>query len=104
MTIFSTLPGKVLSLKTFRKSKVPQWVDSSMDENLLSQIVFYCFAALTIGSAIKVVFARSLMQSAFAAWCMQIGSSIAQHTVCRSQYLQEQQHVRKAEFSIRYHW
>ena len=37
-----------------------------MDKNLLSQIVFYCFAALTIGSAIKVVFARSLMQSAFA--------------------------------------
>jgi len=37
-----------------------------MDKNLLSQIVFYCFAALTIGSAAKVVFARSLMQSAFA--------------------------------------
>jgi NADH-quinone oxidoreductase subunit J len=66
MTIFTTLPGKVLSLKTFRKSKIPRWVDSSMDKNLLSQIVFYCFAALTIGSAIKVVFARSLMQSAFA--------------------------------------
>lgn len=37
-----------------------------MDKNLLSQIVFYSFAVLTVGSAVKVVFARSLMQSAFA--------------------------------------
>ena len=37
-----------------------------MDKNLLSQIVFYAFAVLTVGSAAKVVFARSLMQSAFA--------------------------------------
>jgi NADH-quinone oxidoreductase subunit J len=37
-----------------------------MDKNLLSQIVFYSFAVLTIGSAAKVVFARNLMQSAFA--------------------------------------
>jgi NADH-quinone oxidoreductase subunit J len=37
-----------------------------MDKNLLSQIVFYFFAALTVGSAAMVVFARSLIRSAFA--------------------------------------
>ncbi|MBN2241237.1 MAG: NADH-quinone oxidoreductase subunit J [Acidobacteria bacterium] len=37
-----------------------------MDKNLLGQIVFYFFAALTIGSAAVVVFARSLVRSAFA--------------------------------------
>jgi NADH-quinone oxidoreductase subunit J len=37
-----------------------------MDKNLLSQLVFYCFAALTISSAAVVVFGRSLMHSAFA--------------------------------------
>jgi NADH-quinone oxidoreductase subunit J len=37
-----------------------------MDNNLLAQIVFYFFAALTVGSAAVVVFARSLIRSAFA--------------------------------------
>jgi NADH-quinone oxidoreductase subunit J len=37
-----------------------------MDNNLLIQIVFYFFAALTVGSAAMVVFARSLIRSAFA--------------------------------------
>ncbi len=37
-----------------------------MNTNLLSQIVFYFFAALTVGSAAVVVFARSLIRSAFA--------------------------------------
>ena len=37
-----------------------------MDINLLSQIVFYFFAILTVGSAAVVVFARSLIRSAFA--------------------------------------
>jgi len=37
-----------------------------MDKNLLSQIVFYFFAVLTVGSAAVVVFARSLIRSAFA--------------------------------------
>jgi NADH-quinone oxidoreductase subunit J len=37
-----------------------------MDNNLLTQIVFYFFAALTIASAAVVVFARSLIHSAFA--------------------------------------
>ena len=37
-----------------------------MDQNLLSQIVFYFFAVLTVASAAVVVFARSLMHSAFA--------------------------------------
>ena len=37
-----------------------------MDINLLSQIVFYFFAVLTVGSAAVVVFARSLIRSAFA--------------------------------------
>ncbi len=37
-----------------------------MDNNLLSQIIFYFFAALTIASAAIVVFARSLIRSAFA--------------------------------------
>jgi NADH-quinone oxidoreductase subunit J len=37
-----------------------------MDTNLLIQIVFYFFAALTVGSAAVVVFARSLIRSAFA--------------------------------------
>jgi len=37
-----------------------------MDKNLLSQFVFYFFAALTVASAAMVVFARSLIRSAFA--------------------------------------
>jgi NADH-quinone oxidoreductase subunit J len=37
-----------------------------MDKNLLTQIVFYFFAVLTIGSAAVVVFAKSLIRSAFA--------------------------------------
>jgi NADH-quinone oxidoreductase subunit J len=37
-----------------------------MDNALLSQIVFYFFAAMTIASAAVVVFARSLIRSAFA--------------------------------------
>ncbi len=37
-----------------------------MDKNLLAQIAFYFFAVLTIGSAAVVVFARSLIRSAFA--------------------------------------
>jgi NADH-quinone oxidoreductase subunit J len=37
-----------------------------MENNLLTQIVFYFFAALTIGSAAVVVFAKSLIHSAFA--------------------------------------
>jgi NADH-quinone oxidoreductase subunit J len=37
-----------------------------MDNNLLAQIIFYAFAAMTIGSAAVVVFARSLIRSAFA--------------------------------------
>ena len=37
-----------------------------MNNNLLAQIVFYCFAVLTVGSAAVVVFARSLIRSAFA--------------------------------------
>jgi NADH-quinone oxidoreductase subunit J len=37
-----------------------------MDNNLLTQIVFYFFAVLTVGSAAVVVFAKSLIRSAFA--------------------------------------
>ena len=37
-----------------------------MDTNLISQIIFYFFAVLTVGSAAVVVFARSLIRSAFA--------------------------------------
>jgi NADH-quinone oxidoreductase subunit J len=37
-----------------------------MDTNLITQIIFYFFAALTIVSAAIVVFARSLIRSAFA--------------------------------------
>ena len=37
-----------------------------MDKNLLAQVVFYFFAAMTIASAAVVVFARSLIRSAFA--------------------------------------
>lgn len=37
-----------------------------MDNNLLTQVIFYFFAALTIGSAAVVVFAKSLIRSAFA--------------------------------------
>jgi NADH-quinone oxidoreductase subunit J len=37
-----------------------------MVDNLLVQIVFYFFAAMTIASAAVVVFARSLIRSAFA--------------------------------------
>jgi NADH-quinone oxidoreductase subunit J len=36
-----------------------------MDQNLLTQIIFYFFAALTILSAAVVVFSRSLIYSAF---------------------------------------
>ena len=38
----------------------------SMDENLVIQIVFYLFAAMTVGSAAVVVFSRNLIRSAFA--------------------------------------
>jgi NADH-quinone oxidoreductase subunit J len=37
-----------------------------MDNNILAQIVFYFFAFMTIASAAVVVFARSLIRSAFA--------------------------------------
>jgi NADH-quinone oxidoreductase subunit J len=37
-----------------------------MDNNLLSQIAFYFFAALTVASAAIVVFARNLIHCAFA--------------------------------------
>jgi NADH-quinone oxidoreductase subunit J len=37
-----------------------------MDNNQLTQIVFYFFAVVTIGSAAVVVFAKSLIRSAFA--------------------------------------
>ena len=37
-----------------------------MDKNLLTQIIFYFFAVLTVGSAAVVVFAKSLIRSAFA--------------------------------------
>ncbi len=37
-----------------------------MDENLIIQIVFYLFAAITLGSAVVVVFSRNLIRSAFA--------------------------------------
>jgi NADH-quinone oxidoreductase subunit J len=37
-----------------------------MHKNLLSQIAFYFFAVLTVGSAGVVVFARSIIRSAFA--------------------------------------
>lgn len=36
-----------------------------MDTSLISQIVFYVFAAVTVGSAAVVVFSRSLIYSAF---------------------------------------
>jgi NADH-quinone oxidoreductase subunit J len=37
-----------------------------MDQNLIIPIVFYLFAAITVGSAVVVVFARNLIRSAFA--------------------------------------
>lgn len=37
-----------------------------MDKNLLAQLVFYCFAAVTVGSAAVVVFSKSIIRSAFA--------------------------------------
>jgi len=37
-----------------------------MDTSFLAQIVFYVFAAITMGSAFVVVFSRSLIHSAFA--------------------------------------
>ena len=37
-----------------------------MDRDLIVQIIFYAFAAMTIGSAAVVVFARNLIRSAFA--------------------------------------
>jgi NADH-quinone oxidoreductase subunit J len=37
-----------------------------MDKDLITQIVFYSFAVLTVGSAVVVVFSRSLIHSAFA--------------------------------------
>jgi len=36
-----------------------------MDTNLVMQIVFYLFALITVGSAVMVVFSRSLIYSAF---------------------------------------
>jgi NADH-quinone oxidoreductase subunit J len=36
-----------------------------MDTSLVSQIIFYVFAAVTVGSAAVVVFSRSLIYSAF---------------------------------------
>jgi len=37
-----------------------------MENNLLTQIIFYFFAALTVGSAAVVVFSKSIIRSAFA--------------------------------------
>jgi NADH-quinone oxidoreductase subunit J len=37
-----------------------------MDTNLISQIIFYFFALLTVASAAVVVFARNIIRSAFA--------------------------------------
>jgi NADH-quinone oxidoreductase subunit J len=37
-----------------------------MNNNIFAQIVFYCFAVVTIGSAAVVVFSKSLIRSAFA--------------------------------------
>ena len=37
-----------------------------MDKDLFIQIVFYCYAVVTVGSAAVVVFSRSLTHSAFA--------------------------------------
>jgi NADH-quinone oxidoreductase subunit J len=37
-----------------------------MDNNIFAQIVFYCFAVVTIGSAAMVVFSNNLVRSAFA--------------------------------------
>jgi NADH:ubiquinone oxidoreductase subunit 6 (subunit J) len=37
-----------------------------MDKNLVAQIIFYFFAAMTIASAAVVVFARNIIRSAFA--------------------------------------
>lgn len=37
-----------------------------MDKNLIAQIIFYFFAAMTIASAAVVVFARNLIRCAFA--------------------------------------
>jgi NADH-quinone oxidoreductase subunit J len=37
-----------------------------MDAQILSQIVFYFFAAMTVGSALVVVFSRNLIHNAFA--------------------------------------
>lgn len=37
-----------------------------MDKNLFAQIIFFFFAAMTIGSAAVVVFARNLIRSVFA--------------------------------------
>jgi NADH-quinone oxidoreductase subunit J len=37
-----------------------------MEENIYAQVVFYCFAAVTIGSAAVVVFSKNLIRSAFA--------------------------------------
>jgi NADH-quinone oxidoreductase subunit J len=43
-----------------------QALEIFMDTNLITQIIFYFFSALTIVSAAIVVFARSLIRSAFA--------------------------------------
>ena len=37
-----------------------------MDNNLLTQIAFYFFAVMTVGSAVVVVFSKNLIHSAFA--------------------------------------
>jgi NADH-quinone oxidoreductase subunit J len=37
-----------------------------MEPNILTQIVFYFFAAMTVGSAVVVVFSKNLIHSAFA--------------------------------------
>jgi NADH-quinone oxidoreductase subunit J len=37
-----------------------------MDKNLLAQLVFYSFAALTVASAAVVVFSKNIIRSAFA--------------------------------------
>jgi len=37
-----------------------------MDINIYAQVVFYCFAVVTVGSAAVVVFSKNLIRSAFA--------------------------------------
>ncbi len=40
--------------------------ENLMKEEFFTQLIFYCFAVLTVGSAAVVVFSRSLIRSAFA--------------------------------------